>query len=56
MANATLSRFQLPGFGLPVNCRPEDLFKNALDSTDLMNGYVQCVLYIIRATAYPTSD
>jgi hypothetical protein len=41
-----VSRYQLPGCGLPVNFRPENLFTNALDSIDLKYGDVQCVFHL----------
>ena len=41
-----VSRYEFPGFGLPVDFRPTNLFKNALDSIDLSYGYVQCVFHL----------
>lgn len=46
------SRYKLPGFGLPVHSRPDNLFRNALDSVNLGEGDVQCVFSPLCATAY----
>ncbi|RDB22804.1 hypothetical protein Hypma_010044 [Hypsizygus marmoreus] len=56
-----LTRFQLPGFGLPLNFTPcaespfgpakgegRDLFRNALDMRDIQSGYVLLPLTTLR--------
>lgn len=42
------SRYKLPGFGLPVHSRPDNLFRNALDSVNLGEGDVQLPLTTLR--------
>lgn len=58
-AKALSTRFQLPGFGLPLNFgtgENHNLFKNALNMTDLSGGYVQYVPRDLSVQSNLTSE
>ncbi|KAG6913482.1 hypothetical protein DXG01_006524 [Tephrocybe rancida] len=48
MSSSSSPRFQLPGFGLPLNHNPHVLFKNALNGKDVLVGDVQLPFLTLR--------